>query len=204
MLTVQALITFGITPSNAALFIDPLNEACTRFEINTPKRLAGFLAQCRVESLAFTHLEESLYYSTPERVCAVFPNRVPILQAALPLIMRPQALANRVYAGRYGNRDEASGDGWKYRGRGLKMITFADNYKDAGIALGRPYLDQPDLVSKPEDAAMTGAWFWSTIKGNTLADNSQWDLITRAVNGPAMLQAANRRQYSEQGVTLFV
>jgi len=199
MLTLAQLISVGVAPTQARVFLAPLVAACARFDINTPARLGGFLAQCRIESIGFTRLEEGLYYTTAERVRQVFPTRVPTLAAAAALVRNPQALANRVYSGRLGNRDEASGDGWRYRGRGLKQLTGRANYHDAAQALARPYLDRPELVAEPPDACLTAAWYWHTVKGNALADSAQWDAITRAVNGPAMLQMAERRQYSEEG-----
>jgi putative chitinase len=165
--------------------------------------VAGFLAQCRVESSDFTALEEGLYYTTPERIRAVFPSRVPSLADAATLCRNPQRLANRVYAQKIGNGDEASGDGWRYRGRGIKQLTGRANYAEASRALGRSYLTSPDLVAQPEDACLTAAWFWHAAKCNLLADSAQWDAITRAVNGPAMLQADRRRQYSEQALGAF-
>ena len=126
------------------------------------------------------------------------------LEDAAPLNQAgPQAKANRVYANRLGNRDEASGDGWRFRGRGLKQLTGRANYLDAAEALARPYVEQPGLVAEPLDACLTAAWFWHNVKGNILADSAQWDAITRAVNGPAMLQAAQRRQYAEEAVRAF-
>jgi putative chitinase len=165
--------------------------------------VAGFVAQCRVESADFTRLEENLRYRSPEVLDRTFRSVVGLGDAARLIQLGPQAIANRVYAGRLGNGPEASGDGWRYRGRGLKQLTGRDNYAEAAQALGRPYLEQPHLVAEPADACLTAAWFWHTIKGNALADSAQWDAITRAVNGPAMLQAAERRQYAEEAVRAF-
>jgi len=108
-----------------------------------------------------------------------------------------------VYAGRLGNGDEASGDGWRFRGRGLKQLTGRYNYTQAALALGQPYVERPDLVAEPGGACLTAAWFWSQHGCNTFADSSQWDAITRVVNGPGMLQAFERRQYSNDGVRAF-
>lgn len=203
LVTVGSLIAAGLAPTQARQFAEPLAAACARFDINTPARLAGFVAQCHIESAGFTRLEEGLSYSTPERIRAVFPSRVPSLADAARLVRQPQALANRVYSGRLGNGDEASGDGWRYRGRGIVQLTGRANYADAATALGRPYVEQPELVALPPDACLTAAWFWHSRKLSILADSAQWDAITRAVNGPAMLHAAERRQYAEQALTAF-
>lgn len=203
MISVAALIAAGIGPTQARQFCAPLSAACARFGINTPARIAGFIAQCRVESANFTALEEGLSYRTPERIRQVFPSRVKSMADAALLVRNPQGLANRVYADRLGNRDEASGDGWRFRGRGLKQLTGRDNYNDAAEGLNRPYVTNPELVALPDDACMTAAWFWHGVKGNLLADSAQWDAITRAVNGPGMLQADLRRQYSDEAVAIF-
>lgn len=203
MLTLPTLIAAGVPPTQARQYVDPLAAACARFGINTPARIAGFLAQCRVESADFTRLEENLFYTTPERIRQVFPSRVASMADAARLVRNPKALANCVYAGKIGNGNEASGDGFRFRGRGLKQLTGRANYADAASGLCRPYLDQPDLVALPDDACLTAAWFWTSAKANILADSAQWDAITRAVNGPAMLKADLRRQYAEQALEVL-
>lgn len=202
-ITPASLVAAGIAPTQARVFAEPLADACARFGIDTPVRVAGFVAQCRVESANFTTLEESLYYASPERIRKIFPSRVPDLEVAARLARNPKAMANRVYAGRLGNGDEASGDGWRFRGRGLKQLTGRYNYTEAAIALGQPYVEHPDLVAEPGGACLTAAWFWHRHGCNTFADSSQWDAITRVVNGPGMLQALERHQYSNDGVRAF-
>ena len=202
-ITVETLVAAGIAPTQARQFEDALQFACDRFEINTPARVAGFLAQCRVESEGFTRLEECLYYVTPERIRSVFPNQVASLQQAAQLVRNPRALALAAYSDRLGNGPAASGDGWTYRGRGLVMLTGRNGYSDAATELARPYLEQPDLVAQPADAALVAAWFWRSHHCNELADAGLWDAVTKAINGPAMLQADLRRQYSEEGAREF-
>jgi putative chitinase len=200
LITVAALIAAGIGPAQARQFSQPLAVACQRFEINTPARIGAFIGQCRVESAGFTMLEESLFYRQPERIRAIFPSRVPDLMTAQLYVRQPERLANLVYANRLGNGDTASGDGWRYRGRGLKQLTGRDNYAAAQEALGVQYLQRPELVALPGDACLTAAWFWHTNKCNVLADSAQWDAITRVVNGPGMVARAERRAYTEQAV----
>lgn len=197
-LDLARLVAAGIAPTQARVFLAPLRAACAAFDIDTPARVAAFLAQCSAESAAFTRLEENLYYTTPERIRAVFPSRVPTIAVAQSLTRNPRALANRVYAGRLGNGDEASGDGWAFRGRGLIHLTGRDNYAEAERALTLPLLAQPEVAAEPTGACLTAAWYWHTRKLNVLADSAQWDAITRAVNGPAMLHAGLRRQLSEE------
>lgn len=203
MITIATLIAAGITPTQAKAFAEPLASACARFGIDRPVREASLVAQCAHESGGFARVEENLYYTTPERVRAMWPSRVHSLEDASHLIRQPQALANRVYANRNGNGDESSGDGWRYRGRGLIQLTGRANYMAAGSALGAAYKDQPDQVATPVHAALTAAWFFVTAGCLPLADASNTDAITRRINGPAMAGAADRRQRFEEAVRAF-
>jgi putative chitinase len=203
LITIGQLVAAGIAPTQARIFAEPLTIACERFEINTPVRIAAFVGQCRVESTNFTALEESLYYTTPERILKIFRSRVTSLQHAQRLARNPKALANCVYAGKNGNGDEASGHGWLYRGRGLIGTTGLANYLAAEKALGRPYVAQPDLVALPPDACLAAALYWHENRLNRLADVQLHDQITEAVNGPAKLHADLRRQYAEEGARAF-
>ena len=203
MITVATLIAAGVAPTQARLFADQLTAACARFGIDTPARMGAFVGQCMVESQLFTKTEENCYWSDAERICRFFPNEVPSVSAALGLVRNPRALASVVYAGKDGNGDAASGDGWTYRGRGLLQITGRGNYSDASTELGKPYVDNPGMVAQPEDAALTAAWFWNCHKLNLLADAGLITGITRAVNGPAMDQLARRQALTEQAVAAF-
>lgn len=200
-ISVATLVLLGIGPTQARLFAAPLSAACARFDIDTPARVAAFVAQCNVESRGFTALEENLRWRDPARLRRYFSSRVHDLEHAARLIQAgPRAIANCVYAGKNGNGDEASGDGWRYRGRGLKQLTGRANYRAAADALTRPYVELPHLVAQPEDACLTAAWFWHSVGGNGLADSALWDTITRRVNGPAMDQAGLRAQLSAAGL----
>lgn len=190
---VAELVACGIAPTQARVFAEPLAAAFARFDISTSARAAAFIAQAGHESSGFARLEESLFYTTPERIRAMWPTRVPSLGDAAALTRNPRALANRVYANRLGNGDESSGDGWRYRGRGLFQLTGRANYMAAGDALGVDYKARPELVAEPAHAAMTAAWYWATIRGNELADTSQIDALTRRINGPGMVGADDRR-----------
>lgn len=203
MITVESLIAAGIGPVEAQKFAATLSNACDRFDISTPQRLAAFIGQCAVESARFVNLEENLYYSSPARICLIFHSHVPTAEDAEALTRNPQALANRVYADRLGNGDEASGDGWAYRGRGLIQLTGRDHYTDAASELAQPYVDQPNLVSTPEHACLTAAWYWHCNKLNLLADAGQIDAITRAVNGPGMVASDLRQQMTANALRAF-
>lgn len=202
-ITIAQLIGAGIAPTQAKAFAAPLTAACALHDITTPVRIAAFVAQVAHESMNFTALEESLYYRTPERIRAMWPTRVASLQQSATLVRNPQALANRVYANRLGNGDTASGDGWRYRGRGLIQLTGRANYAAAEQATGRPYTADPDLVAQPADACLTAAWFWSANGCNALADGSQIDAITRVINGPGMVGLIDRRENFREGLLAF-
>lgn len=203
MISVSSLINAGIAPTQARQWAGPLAAAALRFGINSPVREAGWVSQCAHESGGLVHVEENLFYTTPERIRAMWPRRVPDLATAAQLIRNPQALANRVYANRNGNGDEGGGDGWRYRGRGLIQLTGRANYMAAESALGQPYKEQPDLVAQPLHAAMTAAWFFVAGGGLPLADTSNVEGMTRMVNGPALVGLADRRQRFEQAVRAF-
>jgi putative chitinase len=203
MISIATLIGAGIAPTQARQWAGALAAAALRFGIDRPVREAAWVSQCAHESAGFTHLEENLFYTTAERVRQMWPTRVPSLDVAATLLRNPKALANRVYANRNGNGDEASGDGWAYRGRGLLQLTGRANYLAAAAALDQPYKSQPDLVSQPPHAAMTAAWFFVSANGLVLADASNIDALTRAINGAAMAGRDDRRQRFEQAVRAF-
>lgn len=193
MISVATLIACGVAPTQARIYADPLQAAAARFGIESKARVAAFLAQLHHESQGFTRTEENLYYTTPERIRAMWPTRVATLLDASKLCRNPQALANTVYANRLGNGDFSSGDGWRHRGRGLIQLTGRSNYHVASDALGADYLRDPDAVAQPEGACLTAAWFWASIHGNELADASLIDTLTKRINGPAMAGADARR-----------
>lgn len=190
---VRLLIACGVQPTQARVFAEPLVGAFKAFNVDTPLRMAAFIAQAMHESLRFTRLEESLWYRTPELLRSRFPSRITSLAEASQYLRQPEKLANHVYCNRLGNGDRDSGDGWKYRGRGLFQLTGRANYMAAGDALGMDYKTDPSPVATPPDAAYTAAWFWTMMRLNEYADNSDIDGITRRVNGPAMLGADDRR-----------
>lgn len=193
MITVATLVACGVAPTQARFYAEPMDIACTRFGITTKPRIAAFLAQTHHESAGFTRTEENLYYSTPERIRQMWPTRVTTLGEAAKLCRNPQALANKVYCNRLGNGPEASGDGWEYRGRGFIQLTGKDNYKKAAEGLNFEFLLNPSWAATPTGACLTAAWYWSAINGNSLADFSLIDAITRRINGPAMVEADDRR-----------
>jgi putative chitinase len=162
-----------------------LNPALEKFEINTPGRIAAFLAQVAVESQELTRLDENLNYK-PERLMQVWPARFTTKESAAPYASNPHALANHVYANRGGNRDEKSGDGYRYRGQGAIMVTFHDGFAKVQKALGIPCLSCPEMLQTKTYAALSAALFWSDNELNFLADHdteNDFVTITRKING---------------------
>lgn len=200
LLTLPALIAAGINPTTARVFVQPLNDVCAAYAIDTPRRLAAFIGQCSHESAGFTRLEENLYYTTPERLVQVFRTRFRGIEDARPYLRSPKALANRVYAGINGNGDEASGDGWRYRGRGLIGNTGAGNYGRVQEQTGLPVLTSPELLAEPLAATQAAAAYWVANGLNQLADVWNLDAITRGINGRAMAGAQDRRDRCERAM----
>jgi putative chitinase len=171
--------------SDPASWVDPLNQAMDRFEINTPARAAAFLAQIAHESSQLNRLVENLNYSA-SRLMAVWPSRFPTLAVAQQYAGNPQKLGSFVYAKRLGNGDAASGDGFRFRGRGLIQTTGRANYHAAALALGLPLEDQPDLLATPGPAALSAGQFWQSRGLNQLADrndDANFVTITVRING---------------------
>lgn len=177
----QLAAAVGCSAALSQKWAQPLTDAMTRFEINTPAREAAFLAQVAHESGRFSAIEENLNYRA-DRLLAVFPSHF-TQQEAQAYARQPSRIASRVYARRLGNGDEASGDGWRYRGRGLIQITGRDNYRDCGGALGVDLLADPDRLLEPDLAALSAGWFWHAKGLNASADTGDFSRITLRING---------------------
>jgi len=162
-------------------WLGPLNNTFDRFEINTPARQAFFIGQCSHESGHFKFLEENLNYKV-ESLVHTWPQRfTPVL--AQECAHKPEKIANIVYANRMGNGNPESGDGYKYRGRGLIQLTGKSNYIACGQALGVDLESTPDYLSTPAGAALSAGWFWSAHGLNKLADANDLEQMTRVING---------------------
>ncbi len=171
----------GVMPAAALAWADPIADACDTHQVDTPLRLAAFLAQTAHESGLFTALVENLNYSAAG-LLATFPTHFDA-PAAAEYAHQPEKIANRVYAGRMGNGEEASGDGWKYRGHGLLQLTGRDDFRDCGAALDLDLLADPDQLLKPVPAALSATWEWNRSGLNELADVGNFLRITLKING---------------------
>ena len=183
MVSPEQLKKMHIDPSLA----DAFNETFDRFGISTPVQQASWIGQCGHECGNFKILEENLMYRaatllklfprTPKRAWGFTP------EEAAAYERQPQRIANRIYGNRMGNRDEASGDGWRFRGSGFLQLTGHANFYHAGQALGEDFVMQPELVRTPKYAAMTAGWFWQTHKLNQYADRQDFLMMTKKING---------------------
>ena len=191
-LTIGQLIACfpAIAPNILAQQIDALGACAVAAQLATPERWAMFLAQCSVESAGFSHFEENLNYSAAG-LLSVFPHHFDSRLAAL-YARQPERIANRAYAGRLGNGDESSGDGWKYRGRGAIQVTGFANYSPCGTFLGIDLRSNPDLAAG-DARFLTAAWYWSVHNLNRFADAHDCPGATRTINGPAMLGLSQRQ-----------
>ncbi len=165
--------------------IAQIPDTASKFNINTPLRLAHFLAQCGHESGGFRVTQENLNYSA-KGLMGIFKKYFPTQQLAEAYQRQPQKIANKVYASRMDNGNEASGDGFKFRGRGYIQLTGRANYTAFGKAINEDIANNPDVVSG-KYALLSAAWFWSKNGLNTLADGGASDQvvtsITKRVNG---------------------
>jgi putative chitinase len=165
-----------------AEWVDALNETFTRFNLTTNNQKAMFIGQCSHESGNFKMLQENLNYKAAT-LMKLWPKRFPTLEVANQYAGNARAIANKVYADRMGNRDEASGDGYRFRGQGLVQLTGHSNHFHAGKALGVDFVMQPDLVATPKYAALTAGWFWETHKLNPPSDALDFNKVTKIING---------------------
>ncbi len=172
-------------PSDDALnaFVASFNQWNEVFKINTPLRVAAYLSQVLVESAYLTAKTENLNYSA-EGLMKTWPKRFDKAKAEA-YARQPEKIANYVYANRYGNGNEASGDGWRYRGRGLIQLTFRSNYEEFSKydLCTEPVLKQPDKVAEFPINQIAAMWYWEKNKINDPADNGNMDEVTKRVNG---------------------
>ena len=161
---------------------EAFNTVLPRYNITTVERVAAFLAQCGHESADFTVLKENLNYSA-EGLSKVFPKRFPTVAAAQPYNRNPEKIANKIYADRMGNGPEASGEGFKFRGRGAIQLTGKENYSKFAASVGKT-LDEAVSYCETLDGAIESAcWFWNTNKLNDIADKNDIVTLTKRING---------------------
>ena len=177
MISAEKLHALGI----GAEWSEPLTTTFTTFGMNDARKMAAFIGQCSHECNHFKILEENLNYR-PETLQKLFGHKFKPEEIAI-YAHHPEKIANRIYANRMGNRDESSGDGWAWHGRGCIQLTGHDNYWHFGQAVGQDFVKNPQLVATPMYAALSAGWFWKTHGCNELAEAQNWEGLTRRING---------------------
>jgi predicted chitinase len=189
------LTALGVSDANADKHLDALNAAMGQHAINTPLRVSHFLAQVVHESGHMKATVENLNYS-PEGLLRLFPKYFKTPDLANAYARKPEKIANRVYGGRMGNGNEASGDGYRYRGRGLIQLTGKSNYQAFSQWIGEDLVANPNLVAE-RLAAHSAVFYWDTNGLNTLADTDDLAAVTRRING-GLIGFADRRLLLEK------
>lgn len=162
---------------------DALSQILPDYEIDTPERIAAFIAQCAHESGGFKFLKENLNYKAAS-LRKVFPKYFPDDATAARYANKPEMIANRVYANRMGNGPEESGDGWRYCGRGLIQLTGKNNYTFFAGSVGIEDMDEVvEYLQTFEGAVQSACFFWEQNKLNTWADKGDIKELTRRING---------------------
>jgi len=173
--------------SDAEKYVDHLNNAMARFEIDSPARVAAFLATVSVESNCLRSVKEDLFYRDATRLAQIYKRAFKSPAEAAPYVANPRALGDLLYKG--------------YFGRGLIQLTWRENYQRASNDLGVDFVGNPDLVCTPQFAALTAAWFWAVAGCNEPADQGDMDTVTLRVNGPKKLHLAERTALAQEIMT---
>lgn len=194
MITTETLRRFAPRSRMPDVHARALEAARVRSSVVTPRRLCHFMGQVFVETGGIAHMVENLNYRNAARLDAIFRSVRGIGDAKALIARGPEAIASRVYANRLGNGDEASRDGWRYRGSGYKQLTGRANYRDIGRVVGIDLEADPELAREPEAAARIAFAFWDARGCSSLADAGDVEGITARINGPAKLGLAERRQ----------
>ena len=171
-----------------------LSQLLPDYEINTPQRIAAFIAQCAHESGGFIFLSENLNYEA-ESLTKIFGKYFKDLPTAKAYEKNPQKIANKIYADRMGNGNEASGDGYKYRGRGLIQLTGKTNYTWFAASLGITVEEASEYLQTFEGAAQSACWFWETNNLNQYADSDDILTMTKRINGGTIGLEDRKKHY---------
>lgn len=184
MITAAKLSAFSL---DAVPYWPGLQKAMSQFDINSDLRVAHFHAQLAHESAGFHATTENLNYSA-DALHSVFGKYFPTQELATQYARNPERIANRIYANRLGNGPEQSGDGWRFRGRGLIQVTGKNNYRAYSIFM---YADdravsEPALLARDPDAVLSAGWFWHSRSINLVADRDDLVGVTKLINGGTM------------------
>jgi putative chitinase len=203
MITAETLKKFAPRIKNPELHAAALEQARAGSSVNTPRRLCHFMGQIFVETGGFVNMVEDLNYKTPARLDAVFKAVRGLDDARALIKLGPEAIANRVYANRLGNGNEASGDGWKYRGSGYKQLTGRENYRKIGNRINLDLEANPEMARELVPAARVAFQFWDVNQCSPLADQGDVERITARINGEAKLGLADRRANTLRALNIW-
>jgi putative chitinase len=182
-------------------WFEAIYEILPEYEITTPQRVAAFLAQCAHESGGFVFLKENLNYKAAS-LRRVFPKYFPDDAIAAQYAGKGEMIANRVYANRMGNGDEASGDGWRYCGRGLIQLTGKNNYTFFAGSLDIPVEEASEYLQTFEGAVQSACFFWEQNKLNQWADAGDILTLTKRING-GTIGLEDRIKHYEHALHIF-
>ena len=185
-----------IIPGNPYVdnWLDALNEILPEYEINTPQRIAAFLAQCAHESGGFRALKENLNYKA-ESLVKVFQKYFHSIEIAKEYAHQQEKIANKIYGGRMGNGPEETGDGFRYCGRGLIQLTGKNNYTFFAGSLDIPVEECAEYLQTFEGAVQSACWFWETNNLNSLADKDDILTMTKRINGGTIGLEDRKKHY---------
>ena len=183
--------------ADAAAWADAALEILPKYEINTPNRIAGFFAQCGHESMNFTVLSENLNYraETLEKLFSKYFSKAG--RNAADYAKQPEKIANVIYANRMANGDTASGDGFKFRGRGVVQLTGRENYTSFGKSVGMSPEQVIDYVQTKKGALESACWYWASRKINIACDEGDIVKMTKLVNGGTIGLEDRRKHYED-------
>ena len=192
-----------VIPGNTYLdhWFHALSEILPEYDINSPKRVAAFLAQCAHESGGFKFLKENLNYKA-ESLVKVFPKYFKTLDEAKKYEKQPEKIANKIYGGRLGNGPESCGDGFRYCGRGLIQLTGKDNYTLFAASIDTPIEDIPEYLQTFEGAVQSACYFWESTGLNKEADAGDIKTMTRKING-GYIGLDDRIKHYEHALHIF-
>ena len=203
MITAATLREFAPQVGDAATHAAALEAARLTSSVNTPQRLCHFMGQIYVESAGLTRMEENLHYRDPARLVSLFRAVKDTADATALIAQGPEAIANRVYANRLGNGNEATGDGWRYRGSGYIQLTGRDNYTKFGTKVNMDLVDNPDVVRQPPTAAKVAFEYWDATGCSHLADAGDVEAITQNVNGKTEAGLQDRRDATARAMNIW-
>lgn len=196
----QVLAVMPTAGGRIRAFLDPINDALARFGIDTEHEVASWLAQIADESQELHRTVENLNYSW-QGLLATWPKRFTV-ELAHNVERQPEKIANIVYANRMGNGSPESGEGYRFRGRGLIQITGKNNYRACADAIGVNLLQEPERLGEPEYAALSAGWFWQANGLDAYDDDDEVGDETRIING-GEIGLAQRQAYLDKALKVL-